>query len=127
MAILVGPDTRVIVQASPAVQARSTPIWAIRYGSNYVGGVRPGKGGTTHIGLPVFNTVAEAARETQANASLVMVPAPKAGAALIEAIEAEIPLVVCVTERVRCMTYRGSRPRSPVPTRSWWDQTPRAC
>lgn len=100
MAILVGPDTRVIVQGLTGRSGTFYTDLAIRYGSNYVGGVRPGKGGTTHIGLPVFNTVAEAARETQANASLVMVPAPKAGAALIEAIEAEIPLVVCVTERV---------------------------
>ena len=100
MAILVGPDTRVIVQGMTGRSGTFYTDLAIRYGSTYVGGVRPGKGGSTHIGLPIFNTVKEAAEATQANASMVMVPASKAGAALIEAIEAEIPLVVCVTERV---------------------------
>ena len=100
MAILVGPDTRVIVQGMTGRSGTFYTDLAIRYGSTYVGGVRPGKGGTQHMGLPIFNTVKEAAEATQANASMVMVPASKAGAALIEAIEAEIPLVVCVTERV---------------------------
>ncbi|MCB1479145.1 MAG: succinate--CoA ligase subunit alpha [Rhodobiaceae bacterium] len=100
MAILVGPDTRVIVQGMTGRSGTFYTDLAIRYGSTYVGGVRPGKGGTQHMGLPIFNTVKDAVEETQANASMVMVPAPKAGAALIEAIEAEIPLVVCVTERV---------------------------
>ena len=100
MAILVGPDTRVIVQGMTGRSGTFYTDLAIRYGSTYVGGVRPGKGGSTHIGLPIFNTVKEAAEARQANASMVMVPASKAGAALIEAIEAEIPLVVCVTERV---------------------------
>ena len=73
---------------------------AIEYGTNVVGGVTPGKGGSRHIRLPVFDTTAEAMRETDANASMVFVPAPHAAAAMIEAIEAEVPLVVCLTERV---------------------------
>ncbi|MFN0262904.1 succinate--CoA ligase subunit alpha [Tepidamorphus sp. 3E244] len=100
MAILVGPDTRVIVQGLTGRSGTFYTDLAMRYGSTYVGGVRPGKGGTQHIGLPVFNTVKDAMAETQANASLLMVPAQKAGAAIIESIEAEMPLVVCVTERV---------------------------
>src|SRR5205085_2018957 len=70
------------------------------YGTRVVGGVTPGKGGTRHLDLPVFNTVAEAAQETGANASLVFVPPDRAADAMIEAIQAGLPLVVCVTERV---------------------------
>ena len=81
MAILVGPDTRVIVQGMTGRSGTFYTDLAIRYGSTYVGGVRPGKGGTQHMGLPIFNTVKDAVEETQANASMVMVPAPKAGAA----------------------------------------------
>jgi succinyl-CoA synthetase alpha subunit len=73
---------------------------AMRYGSSYVAGVRPGKGSRTHLGLPIFDRVGEAVEATGANASLVMVPPHHAADALTEAIEAEVPLVVCVTERV---------------------------
>ena len=100
MAILVDRDTRVIVQGMTGRAGTFYTDLAVRYGSTYVGGVRPGKGGSQHIGLPVFNTVAEAVGETRATASLVMIPAPKAGPAIIEAIEAEVGVIVCVTERV---------------------------
>ena len=100
MAILVGKQTRVLVQGMTGRAGTFYTDLAVRYGSTYVAGVRPGKGGSQHIGLPVFNTVREAVGETNANASLVMIPAAKAGPAIIEAIEAEIGVIVCVTERV---------------------------
>lgn len=100
MAILVDSDTRVLVQGMTGRTGSYHTERAIAYGTNVVAGVRPGKGGTRHLDLPVFDTVAEAVRETQANASLVFVPPANAAAAMIEAIEAEVPVVVCVTERV---------------------------
>lgn len=116
MAILVDKDTKVIVQGMTGRSGTFYADSAMRYGSSYVGGVRPGKGGTRHLGLPVFNGVAEAKAETQANASLILVPALHAAAAMIEAIEAEIGVVVCVTERTPVMdmarvkaALRGSR------------------
>ena len=100
MSIFVNSDTRVIVQGMTGRSGTFYTDQAVRYGSNYVGGVRPGLGGTSHLGLPMFNTVKEAMAETNANASLVIVPAPSAGDAMVEAIEAGIGVVVCVTERV---------------------------
>jgi succinyl-CoA synthetase alpha subunit len=100
MAILVRPDTRVICQGMTGRAGSFHTGHAIAYGTRMVGGVRPGKGGKRHLDLPVFDTVAEAAAETAADASIVFVPAPQAAAAMIEAIEAELALVVCVTERV---------------------------
>lgn len=100
MAILVDENTRVLVQGMTGRSGTFYAEAALRYGSNYVAGVRPGKGGATHLGLPVFNTVAEAVSETQANASMILAPAHNAAAAMIEAIEAEIGVIVCVTERV---------------------------
>jgi succinyl-CoA synthetase alpha subunit len=100
MAILVGSDTKVICQG---VTGRTGTFYTERakaYGTKVVGGVRPGKGGMRHLDMPVFDTVAEAAGATGANASIVFVPPAQAGNAIIEAIEAEIPLVVCVTERM---------------------------
>ena len=100
MAILVGPDTKVICQG---VTGRTGTFYTERakaYGTKVVAGVRPGKGGQRHLDMPVFDTVAEAAGATGANASIVFVPPAHAGDAIIEAIDAEIPLVVCVTERM---------------------------
>jgi succinyl-CoA synthetase alpha subunit len=100
MAILVDADTRLLVQGMTGRAGTFYTDLAIDYGTKVVAGVRPGKGGARHIGVPVFNGVAEAVRETGANASLVVVPAPQAGPAMIEAIEAEVPLVICITERM---------------------------
>jgi len=103
MAVLVDADTRVLVQGLTGRAGTFYADQAIRYGSNYVAGVRPGKGGRMHVGLPVFNSAREAVDATGANASLVMVPPHRAAEAMIEAIEAGIGLVVCVTERVPVM------------------------
>ncbi|SFE42244.1 succinate--CoA ligase subunit alpha [Roseivivax sediminis] len=100
MSIFVNSDTRVLVQGMTGRAGTFYTDQAIRYGSTYVGGVRPGKGGRKHLDLPLFDTVAEAKDRTDANASLVIVPAHNAAAAMIEAIEAGIGTVVCVTERV---------------------------
>jgi succinyl-CoA synthetase alpha subunit len=100
MAILVGPETGVICQGMTGRAATFHVGRMLEYGTRIVGGVTPGKGGTRHLDLPVFNTVAEAVSETGADASLVFVPPPRAGEAMIEAIHAGIPLIVCVTERV---------------------------
>jgi succinyl-CoA synthetase alpha subunit len=100
MAILIDEKTRLIVQGLTGRAGTFYTDLAVDYGTKVVAGVRPGKSGTRHIGLPVFDSVADATRETKANASLVFVPAPQAGAAMIEAIDAEVPLVICVTERI---------------------------
>ncbi|MFQ5775102.1 MAG: succinate--CoA ligase subunit alpha [Kiloniellaceae bacterium] len=100
MAVLVDRDTKVVCQGMTGAQATFHCEQAIAYGTNIVAGVTPGKGGTRHLYLPVFDTVAEAVRATGADASLVFVPPRSAAEAMIEAIEAEVPLVVCVTERV---------------------------
>jgi len=100
MAILVGRETRVIVQGLTGRAATFHVGRMLDYGTRIVGGVTPGKGGSRHLDLPVFDTVAEAVRETGANASLVFVPPTRAAEAMIEAIGAGVPLVVCVTERV---------------------------
>lgn len=100
MAILVDKDTRVLVQGMTGRAGTFYTDQAVRYGSTYVAGVRPGRGGTRHLDLPMFHTVKEAVAETGANASLVVVPAPNAAQAMVEAIEAELDVVVCVTERV---------------------------
>ncbi len=100
MGILVDGDTKVICQGLTGATATRLTERAIAYGTKMVGGVVPGKGGQSHLHLPVFDTVAEAAQETQPDASAIFVPPASAGAAMIEAIEAEIPLAICVTERV---------------------------
>lgn len=100
MAILIDGSTKVICQGMTGKQATFHCEQAIAYGTRIVAGVTPGKGGSRHLRLPVYDTVAEAARETGANASIVFVPPRSAAEAMIEAIDAEIPLVVCVTERV---------------------------
>lgn len=100
MAILVDQNTRVLCQGMTGWAGTYHTNRMMQYGTNVVAGVTPGKGGKPHLDVPVFDTVAEAMRETQANASAVFVPPARAGAAMLEAIEAELPLVVVVTERV---------------------------
>jgi succinyl-CoA synthetase alpha subunit len=100
MAILVGSDTKVICQGMTGRIGTFYIERAKAYGTKVVAGVRPGKGGQRHLDMPVFDTVAEAVGATGATASIVFVPPASAGNAIIEAVDAEIPLVVCVTERM---------------------------
>jgi len=98
--VWVDKTTRVICQGITGKHGTFHTEQAIKYGTKMVGGVSPGKGGSKHLGLPVFNSVKEARKETNCNASVVYVPPPGAAAAITEAIEAEIPLVVCITEGI---------------------------
>ncbi len=100
MAILVDENTKVICQGLTGSQGTFHSEQAIAYGTKMVGGVTPGKGGETHIGLPVFNTVAEARERTGANATSIYVPPPFAADAILEAIDAEMELIVCITEGI---------------------------
>jgi succinyl-CoA synthetase alpha subunit len=100
MSILINKNTRVICQGITGAQGTFHSEQAIAYGTKMVGGVTPGKGGTTHIGLPVFNTVSEAVRQEGADASVIYVPPPFAADSILEAIDAEIPLIICITEGI---------------------------
>ncbi|MBM3588774.1 MAG: succinate--CoA ligase subunit alpha [Alphaproteobacteria bacterium] len=100
MAVLVDANTRVMTQGFTGSQGTFHAEQGIAYGSAYVGGVTPGKGGTIHIGLPVFDTVAECVAATRANASVIYVPPPFAADAILEAIDAEVPLIICITEGI---------------------------
>jgi succinyl-CoA synthetase alpha subunit len=100
MAVLVGKDTKVICQGITGSQGSFHSEQAIAYGTRMVGGVTPGKGGQEHLGLPVFDTVGQAVDATGANASVIYVPPPFAADSILEAIEAELPLVICITEGI---------------------------
>ena len=115
MAVLIDERTRLLVQGLTGREGAFHAGQAIEYGTTVVGGVTPGKGGTTHEGLPVFDTVAQAVRETGANASVVFVPPAVAADAVMEAADAGVALVVCITEGIptldmmRALAYIGER------------------
>jgi succinyl-CoA synthetase alpha subunit len=118
MAVLIDKNTRLIVQGITGREGTFHAKQAAAYGTQVVGGVTPGKGGTTHEGWPVFNTVADAVKETGANASVIFVPPPFAADAILEAADAELPLAVCITEGIPTldmmrvlMVVRGSKTR----------------
>jgi succinyl-CoA synthetase alpha subunit len=100
MSILVNANTKVITQGMTGETGTFHTQQAIAYGTKMVGGVTPGKGGQTHVGLPVFNTVREAVETTGADASVIYVPPPFAADSILEAVEADVPLIVCITEGI---------------------------
>jgi succinyl-CoA synthetase alpha subunit len=100
MAVLIDENTRVICQGLTGSQGTFHTEQAIAYGTKVVGGVTPGKGGMSHLNLPVFNSVYEAMKVTKANASVIYVPPPFAADSIMEAIDAEVPLIICITEGI---------------------------
>jgi succinyl-CoA synthetase alpha subunit len=100
MSVLIDQNTKVICQGLTGAQGTFHTEQALAYGTKMVGGVTPGKGGETHLGLPVFNTVAEAVNETGATASVIYVPAPACKDSILEAVDAGLELVVCITEGI---------------------------
>src|SRR4051812_29248561 len=100
MAILVDKKTKLIAQGLTGKEGTFHAKACAAYGTKVVGGVTPGKGGTTHEGWPIFNTVADAVKQTGANATVIFVPPPFAADAIMEAADSEIPLIVCITEGV---------------------------
>ena len=100
MSILVNKETRVIVQGFTGSQATLHSEQAIEYGTNIVGGITPGKGGQMHLGRPVFDTMDEAKKSVNPNASLIFVPAPFCKDSILEAAESGIELIICITEGV---------------------------
>src|SRR5437868_971876 len=118
MAILIGKSTRLLVQGLTGREGTFHAKQAAAYGTAVVGGVTPGKGGSTHEGWPIFDTVQEAVKQTAANASVIFVPPPFAADAIMEAADAGLPLVVCITEGIptfdmmRAMTFLNDRPKT---------------
>jgi succinyl-CoA synthetase alpha subunit len=118
MAVLVDRNTKVICQGFTGAQGTFHSEQAIAYGTRMVGGVTPGKGGEQHLGLPVFDTVAEAKAGTGANASVIYVPPPFAADAILEAIDAEHRLVVCITEGIPVLDMIKVKRALPAPNRA---------
>jgi succinyl-CoA synthetase alpha subunit len=118
MSILVNENTRVLVQGFTGREGTFHAEQSIKYGTRIVGGVVPGKGGTKHLNLPVFNTVADAVAETGANATVIFVPPPFAADAIMEAADSGVPLVVCITEGIpaldmaRVWSFLNERPET---------------
>jgi succinyl-CoA synthetase alpha subunit len=107
LSVLVDKNTRLVVQGITGKEGSFHTKQMVEYGTNVVGGVTPGKGGTTHEGIPVFNTVEEAVKEAGANVSIIYVPPPFAADAIIEAADAGMPLVVCITEGIPAVDMVG--------------------
>src|SRR6201990_1322325 len=118
MAVLIDKNTRLLVQGLTGREGTFHAKAAAAYGTAVVGGVTPGKGGTTHEGWPVFDTVHDAVEKSGANASVIFVPPPFAADAIMEAADAEIPLVVCITEGIpvldmmKAVTFLKTRPKT---------------
>src|SRR5437899_6148426 len=116
MSVLIDKSTRLLVQGLTGREGTFHAKQAAAYGTTVVGGVTPGKGGTTHEGWPIFDTVQDAVTETDANASVIFVPPPFAADAIMESADAGVALVVCITEGIptldmmRVMTFLKSRP-----------------